>query len=316
MRGHDGFALIGALWLLVVISAVGLEFGLESRSRRWEAMNRLEEPKARAAARAGIAHARAQLEGLLEGRNGGGRFGNPARSLDSWTEASSILPETIRLADTAYRVTVEDVGAKLNLNLAAEDEIRRLLEALRVDAGRADRIAQSVLDWRDPDDLHRARGAEREWYERQGSPVLPRNGPFRSLPELLHVKDVTPDSYERVLPYLTLEGSGRVNLQSAERPVLLALPGMTEEVVSVVMRWRRSGAHIGSVANLMGELSPRAQEVFEASLPQLLSRTTVETKELEILSEGWVDGGRIHVRETAYVVREDDTSFLVSVRVE
>ena len=58
--------------------------------------------------------------------------------------------------------------------------IRQMAIGDGVDA--RDRIAQAIADWRDGDDLHRARGAEVAWYEEEGRFVLPRNGPFADVP--------------------------------------------------------------------------------------------------------------------------------------
>jgi general secretion pathway protein K len=310
----NGFALIGALWLMVVISAIGLQMGLEARDRRLQVLSRIEETGARETARAGIEHARARLQALLDADPVAGFL--PNSPLDPWAEADSILEEPIGALRANYQVSLTNPGARLHLNHATEEELRRLLEALRVDAGRADRIAQSVMDWRDPDDLHHARGAEAEDYVRRRSPVRPRNGPFRDLSELRHVKNVTPEVLERVLPHLTLVGEGRVNLYAAERPVLLALPGMTEEAVAALMRLRRQGRRLSSVADLAAELSPRPQEVFQERLPDLMTRATLETRELEVVSTGRLDNGRPGVTIRGLFVRGGDHVFLVWTRVE
>lgn len=313
-RSPNGFALIGALWLLVVISAVGLGMGLEARDRRLQVLSRVEEDRAREAARAGIEHARARLQALLDADPVAGFL--PNSPLDPWAEADSILEEPIEALGGNYQVRLTNPGARLHLNHATEEELRRLLEALRVDAGRADRIAQSVRDWRDPDDFHRARGAEAEDYARRGSPIRPRNGPFRDLSELRHVKDVTPEVLERVLPYLTLVGEGRVNVYAAERPVLLALPGMTEEAVGVLMRLKRQSRRISSVADLATELSPHSQEVFQERLPDLMTRATLEIRELEVVSTGRLNNGRPGLAIQGLFVRGGDHVFLVWTRVE
>lgn len=64
-RDRRGFALIAALWLLVAISAVGLNFSLEARDGRLYAMNALDGSRARYAAAGGIERAHALLDGQL-----------------------------------------------------------------------------------------------------------------------------------------------------------------------------------------------------------------------------------------------------------
>jgi general secretion pathway protein K len=310
-----GFALLAALWLLVALSVVGLELGLRARDRRLAAANVAEEGRARAAAEAGVADLHAALARVLDRPNGLGRP-DPDRLIDPWARRPGLTGDTITLGDARYLVALNDPTGALHLNRAGEDELRRLLVALRVDAGHADRLAQAIMDWRDSDDLHRARGAEREDYVRLGAPVLPRNAPFARLAELRHVAGMTPEVYERVRPYLTLLGTGLVNLNAAERPVLLALPGMTEQAAAAVVRRRASGRPVRSLEDLALELPSRGREAFQANLLRLQPRVAFETRELVVASDGWVVGSPIRVRARALLARAGSTAFLVWRQVE
>src|SRR6266487_274433 len=284
MRQERGFALLAALWLLVALSALSLEVSLLARERRLAAANTLEEMQARAAADAGLEHARARLAAAA--RSG---------ALDPWRRPDSLLTEEVTLGDERYHVTLRDAGGALNLNRATDAELRRLFIALRVDAGQADRLAQVIMDWRDPDDLRRARGAERADYLGAGRGVLPRNGPFQSIEELGGVLSMTPEILEGVRPYLTLLGTGQVNLNAAPRPVLLALPGIGEEAAGVLLRHQGSRHPLHSLADLSLELSAGARAALEAETSALLARVTFETREVEAVSDGWADGSPVRV---------------------
>ena len=156
MRSRRGFALVAALWLLVALSVVGLEFGLRTHARNLAVANGLDASRATAAADAGVVDAQALLSLLAV--NG---------MLDPWAECEEMLRDTAVIGNAKYAVTLRDANAAINLNLATENELRRLFQALRIDAGKADRLAQAILDWRDADDLHRARGAEEPDYLRR-----------------------------------------------------------------------------------------------------------------------------------------------------
>jgi DNA uptake protein ComE-like DNA-binding protein len=54
-------------------------------------------------------------------------------------------------------------------------------------------IADSIIDWRDEDDTPSEGGAEGGYYENLPFGYMARNGPFRTIRELLLVKDVTPE---------------------------------------------------------------------------------------------------------------------------
>ena len=68
MNGRGGFALVAALWLLIALSAVGLDSALRSRARRQAAANVLDEVRARAAAVAGTEYARSRLTAAMHGQ--------------------------------------------------------------------------------------------------------------------------------------------------------------------------------------------------------------------------------------------------------
>ena len=192
-----------------------------------------------------------------------------------------------------------------------EEDLRRLLVALRVDAGAADRLSQAIMDWQDSDGLHRARGAEREDYLREGLTVLPADRPFDRLSDLRHVLGMTPEIYARLRPCLTLLGTGQVNLNSAERPVLLALPGMTEQAVGVVLRRRTGSRPLRTLEELANELPTAPRAVLQAHLAELSARVAFETREVVATADAWSDGSPVHVRATGLFARAGENAVLV-----
>lgn len=314
MRGERGFALIAALWLLVALLVIGLEFGLRARERRLAAINLVEDARARAAADAGIEDTRAHLAQLLRDADPSSSRADLDRQLDPWGQGrlDDAAPDTVTLGMARCAVTLRDAGAALNANLAGEDDFRRLLIALRLDAGDADRLAQALMDWRDPDDLHRARGAEREDYLRDGLPALPRNAAFERLSELRDVRGMTAESWALVAPYLTLEGSGLINLNTAPRAVLLTLPGIGEQAAAALLRLRAGRHPVRDLTAFALELPPGAREQLQVQIPALTARTTLTVREVEVNSDGWTDGGVLHSRMTALLVHAGGTVFLVS----
>lgn len=326
MKGRrSGFALLATLWFLVAISVVGLEWGLRARDQRRVALNAVDAVDARAAAEMGVAEAMAKLDDAL--RQVSAHSGAAATAMtdgryeaffyrDPWHDPRVIVPDS-QWTDShvGWRLHLEDAGTRLNLNLASVDELRRFLVALRVDAGRADEIAESVADWRDADDAHRPHGAERDWYLRAGRLVLPRNAPFESVEELTHVRGVTSTVYKRAAPLLTVLGNGRINLMAASGPVLLALPGIGQEALRALRMRRIEGRPLPLVTDLEQDLSPGAQAEFERGLPQLLTQTTTETREVRIASDGWVAGSPVRVRADAIAARGLSSATLAQIRV-
>ena len=319
MRRRSGFALVAALWLLVALSALGLEFSLAARNRRLSAINSVDASRALAAADAGIEQTRSALEARLREPTstlGGAWRGGIQDPLDPWRDADRGFKDTLRLSAARYVVRARDAGAALNVNVASEDELRRIFTALRMDAGRADRLAQLIADWRDLDDDHRARGAERELYLRSGARFLPENRPFRDVNELRHVLEMTDGDYALIEPSVSTRGSGRINLRTADRPVLLSLPGIGEEAAAVIMRLRRTPSRALTLDQVQQELSSGGRVALLEHLPALSAKTVTQTRELEVVSEGWTDGGAVHVRVAALFVRADPSAMVVGRRVE
>jgi type II secretory pathway component PulK len=314
---------VAALGLLVTLSVLALTFSLRARERRLAVINILESAQARAAAHAAVQHAQARLQGRLDrareaDRDVGAAAPDPIWLVDPWADPGPLFRDTIRLGAPGQavrsRVTLTDAEGRVDLNRASSEDLRRLLVALRVDAGSADRLSQAIADWRDADELHRARGAERADYHRARLPVLPRNAPFGELRELRDVMGMRPDLYARVRPFLTLNGTGQINLNAAERPVLLSLPGMTEATAGLLLQRRRGGHPIRNLSELTLALPSGPREALVSVLPELTRRVTFETRLIEAEAEGWVEGGNLRARAAGVIARAGRTTMLVTLK--
>ena len=302
-RARRGVALLATLWLVVAIATLTLAVARGSRTQRLATANAAESVRARAAAEAGIDHAVARLARLLEdGAAAGAR--DPRLLLDPWagTLAAAAL-DTTRIGGAAYLVRVADAGTRLDVNAASEAELRALLRGLRVDDAAAARLVARLLDWRDADDDPRAGGAERAAYLDAEAPVLPPNHDLASLDDVRRLLGVDTALVSRLLPYLRVRGSARVNVNAAPAPVLLALPGASQPLADAVLAARRAGRRIGSAAELRAMLPAEARARFDAAGAAALGRLDFEARELELRAIGWVDGSPVRAGATALVVR-------------
>ena len=248
-RARRGVALLATLWLVVAIAALTLAVARGSRTRRLSTANAAEALRARAAAEAGIDHAVARLARLLDdGAAAGAR--DPRLLLDPWaTTLAAAALDTTHLDGAAYLVRVADAGTRLDVNAASEAELRALLRGLRVDDAAAARLTARLLDWRDADDEPRAGGAERVAYLAAEAPLLPPNHDLASPDDVRHLLGVDASLVARLIPYLRVRGSGRVNVNAAPAPVLLALPGASPGLADAVLAARRAGRRIGSASS-------------------------------------------------------------------
>ncbi len=151
--------------------------------------------------------------------------------------AFSIL-RPARQGDAAPTFGTVDAESKLNLNTAPEEVLSALIQQegkLREDAAR--RVAAAIADWRDEDKEERQDGAEDFYYLGLSDGYESKDGPFESVEELRLVKGVTPELFARVEPYLTVYGSGQVNINTAS-PVALRAFGLSPEGVKGIVIYR------------------------------------------------------------------------------
>ena len=93
-----------------------------------------------------------------------------------------------------YRFGVTDECGKINLNtlLKLDSSGQKAHDILLMLPNMTEDIANSILDWLDPDDEPRTNGAESDYYSGLTPAYRAKNGPLDSLEELLLVKGVTP----------------------------------------------------------------------------------------------------------------------------
>ena len=288
MKPRRGVALITALWLVVAIAAVTLEFSLEAKERRVLGVNAAERGVQRAAALGALALVQSRLDYALRTRLTNGSVGSSTlRSSDPWLDADSLYGGVVIVDSIPVEVRAADGGAQLNINTLTEDEIKTFFGFLLNDYTAADQLAQTIMDWRDVDDVPRVRGAERDDYVKAGKLALPANGSFREIDDLLLVQGVTPAIFAAARPFLTTRGAPTINLNAAPPQVLRILPGMSDAVLAQIVNLRSQGRRITSVAQVMSAAqrgratSAAVAQASAAQTQRLAARASVEATQLQ-----------------------------------
>lgn len=143
---------------------------------------------------------------------------------------------TITLGDTRVDIIFRDEISRINLSQAPVEVIEGLFRVVGVEAPLARHYAARVVAWRDDEDQG---GSERAAYRAAGRIDGPRSGPFLHVAELALVLDIPPAVAAAVAPYVTVaSGSDKINPMLADPPVLLALPGMSEDRVHTFLQDR------------------------------------------------------------------------------
>ena len=149
------------------------------------------------------------------------------------------------------------------------------------------------MDWRDADDQARVRGGERDYYLKDNRMVLPANAPFREVDDLLDVKGMTPEILEKSRPYLRTYGTGTINLNTADEPVLRAIPGMTDVILARILAMRSNGGRIqnmnqvipGTGGQQQGGRGGQPQQLTaqQTQAQRVAQNSTVDTQEVELV---------------------------------
>ena len=225
-HSQSGLALIAVLWLTVLLTVIASGFAFSMRGEVLAARNALSVAQARAAADGAVA--RTLLE-LLRPRN----------LPDVWLADGA--PHAWQDGDATIAAIAVDESAKIDLNSATDALLKGLLQNVGgQDAETAQHLVEAIADWRDADDLRRPNGAEAADYRAAGLKYAPANGPFAVVGELQRVLGMKPEVFARIADSLTVYSrQPGINVATAARDVLLAIPGATPEIVDAYVAQRR-----------------------------------------------------------------------------
>ena len=94
---------------------------------------------------------------------------------------------------------------------------------------------------------------ERADYLRADTRALPSDADFTRVDELRDVEAMTAGLFARVAPYLTVRGTGQINLNSAPLTVLSSLPGLGTEAITLILRAQASTRPLRSLDELTSQ---------------------------------------------------------------
>ena len=245
-------ALLLVVWIMVMLLGLVGEFSYSMRTELKITRNFKEEEEAYRLALAGIEKAKSELLAVTDMRQ---VHMSPSGELLLKKEAADGLDEESEperkgeLGRGRFSYSLRDEEGKLNINKASRDELRYLLVDSGVDSADADTIADSIIDWRDSNDLHMLNGAEEDYYRSLENPYSCKDGDFTTVEELLLVRGMTKEilygskggaddeepRYSGIINNLTVYGSGAININTASRVVLEAVFG-TERTDDIIFR--------------------------------------------------------------------------------
>jgi hypothetical protein len=179
VRNNDGSILIVVLWTLIMISYLVGNYLIHNRSKTGTAMNLLDSFRQR--------NAITSLIHLI--RTDEWKAGVEDYTPEEWVD--------MEVAGVVLRFRLDDESGRININTAGDDEIRQAMVDIHAepDIEKANRLTDVLLDWRDTNDLVRAKGAEKREYMAAGLNYGPADGPFKAITEILMLIGMTQDTF-------------------------------------------------------------------------------------------------------------------------
>jgi general secretion pathway protein K len=244
--------LILVLWILVFLSVLVGEFCFAMRTEINITTNFKEETLSYYYAKAGVNLA---IHRILNH----GAFPRDIESdetpldeeANEWRLGGQIPPIVFR--EGRIEIEIGNESGKININRADTRLLRMMLTPFDLDDEDKNIIVDSILDWRDGDNLYRINGAEDDYYQSLDEPYGAKNGDFDSIDELLLVRGVTPEIFYGGLREMltiypredaadlkekTSGDAGRININAAPPQVLRALPMMDDDLVLSIVEHR------------------------------------------------------------------------------
>ena len=105
----------------------------------------------------------------------------------------------------------------------------RLLKVLDLNPN----IADKIIDWIDRNTIP----TNPELFDSENSS---KNAPLDSIDEILLIPGIERTQYDTLLPYITVYGDGRVNINTAETPVLMSLSdSISRDMAERIVTYRK-----------------------------------------------------------------------------
>ncbi len=267
-------ALFMVLWVLILLSAIATEFCFAMRTEVNMVRNFKEQTEAYYIALAGLNRAVTELirnEFSPEKNKLFGKDDEAAAEISPrWRMNTDIPP--VPFAQGQFLVRIGNEAGKINLNDADESLLKMMLNGFDLEEQEKSIMVDSIIDWRDENDLHGMNGAENDYYQSLPTPYDCKNGDFDAIEELLMVRGITPEIFYgglnrmvtvfkdggsrrgKVRRVSAKVGGSKICINAASRGMLLALPQMTDDLVQSIMVFREEAdfKSLGEVAALLG----------------------------------------------------------------
>jgi general secretion pathway protein K len=244
---------------------------------------------------------------------------------EPWRNDEEIF-KNVKLGDGTYSVSytsvtpsgvvtnhgVIDEDSRINFNKAGASLLKTAFETIGgLDSMLASDAAAAIIDWRDQNDDVLTGGAENSYYASLTEPYKCHNADLQSLHELLLVKGIGKAVFERIRPYITIFGDGKVNINTAE-PVVVACMAEAaggadraacRSLADKISRFRAAGNVFTEAGGMINRLNAFMElSVSEkAAFARIMNGITIKSACLAGTASGRVAGATADERQIEFV---------------
>ncbi len=244
-----GAVLIFALWTVSFLTLLAVSIGTDIR-QQMTLVKRLDERDrlnavVQAAVRKSAAVIRHQMDGSgflyttmvkMKLHDNAEDFSDIRLKGDDHADVNYTSPDT---GDFTSRPGVIDEERKININTTDKRVLQDLLTGVLGErADKAKALADAILDWRHYGDSELHGFFSDDYYANLQYPYVKKDAKYETLDELLLVKGIDRDLFERLIPYVTIYGDGKVNVNTATTEVLSVL-GLSGPLALKIVTVRR-----------------------------------------------------------------------------
>jgi len=180
---------------------------------------------------------------------------------------------TVRVGDDDVTIAIRDATGFVDLNAAQAELLDAALKACGVGETARRDLVDTILDWRDGDELRRMHGIEDDDYMAAGVAWTSRDGAFEAVDELKYLPGMSQSRYECLAPFVTVySGRGGLNMEYAPPALIMALTG--EEVPAAETDDDRAGGPRNGTFHIYASASGSSGTVAAIEAVVRISRTS------------------------------------------
>lgn len=255
LRSRRGMVLVFALWVLGILTILAVSVAAGIRQKIF-LVARLDERsrmtyllEAAVKKTAGYIHQQMEVSDFQLTPSVKMNLFNNTNELSSIALANDRAGVGYVMQDGSLRWGVVDEESKINLNKTNQVTLMNLLTSvLSLKDEDASKLAVSLLDWRQYGEGEVTGFFSDDYYSNLQYPYPKKSADYETLDEILLVKGMNKQMYERLINYVTIYGDGAVNVNTASVEVLEAL-GLPEGLVDKIMTVRRGKDGIDDTAD-------------------------------------------------------------------